>query len=118
ALIFYMGTPPRPIDPGEVFKERRAEALEVKRRQEAGEAVENDAVYIECSADPGADPDDRGQWAKANPSYPLRTPERSMLRLRKNLKSIESWLREALGIWDDDERKTPSPLPTWALNEC
>lgn len=91
ALLFYMGTPPRPSDPGEVFIERRAEAL-------SGHS--EDSVYIECSADEDADPDDREQWSKANPSYPHRTPLRSMLRLRKNLPSDDSWLREALGIWD------------------
>lgn len=91
ALLFFMGTPPRPVDPGEAFSQRRAEAL-------SGES--EDAVFIECSADDDADPDDREQWAKANPSYPHRTPLRSMLRLRKNLPSDESWLREALGIWD------------------
>ncbi len=93
ALIIYMGTPPRPVDPGEVFKARRREAL-------SGES--EDAIYIECSADPDADPEDRAQWAKANPSYPHRTPLRSMLRLRKNLPAVDSWRREALGIWDDD----------------
>ncbi len=91
ALLFFMGTPPRPIDPSEAFSQRRTEAL-------AGES--EDQVYIECSADPDASPDDREQWAIANPSFPHRTPLRSMLRLRKNLPSDESWLREALGIWD------------------
>jgi hypothetical protein len=91
ALLFYMGTPPRPVDPGEVFTSRRNEAL-------SGES--EDAVYVECSADPDADPNDREQWAIANPSFPHRTPLQSMLRLRKNLPSVESWLREALGIWD------------------
>lgn len=99
ALLIFMGTPPKPSDPGEAFTSRRAEAL-------AGES--EDAVYIECSADPGADPDDRKQWAVANPSYPHRTPERSMLRMRKNLVSVESWRREALGIWD--EVTTSQPL--------
>lgn len=93
ALLFYMGTPPRPTDPGEVFITRRADAI-------SGES--EDTVYVECSADPGADPDDRKQWAKANPSFPKRTPLASMLRLRKNLVSVESWLREALGIWDEN----------------
>lgn len=93
ALLFFMGTPPRPVDPGEAFKARRAEAL-------SGESA--DAVYIECSADDDADPDDREQWAKANPSFPHRTPVRSMLRLRKNLPSVDSWRREALGIWDPE----------------
>lgn len=92
ALLLYMGTPPRPVDPGEVFRARRAEAL-------SGEA--EDSVYIECSADRDAKADDRKQWAKANPSYPHRTPLRSMLRLRKNLPSEDSWRREALGIWDE-----------------
>lgn len=106
ALLFFMGTPPRPVDPGEAFTARRREAL-------AGES--EDAVYIECSADPDADPDDRKQWAKANASYPHRTPPRSMLRLRKNLLSDESWRREALGIWDDESegRWRVIPKATW-----
>jgi hypothetical protein len=44
---------------------------------------------------------DRDQWRKANPSFPLRTSERAMLRLRKKLKNPDSWNREALGIWDE-----------------
>jgi hypothetical protein len=105
ALLFYMGTPPRPVDPGEAFTQRRAEALSGKSE---------DAVYIECSADPDADPDDRDQWAKANPSYPHRTPLRSMLRLRKNLPSDEAWKREALGIWDAHGSKSVIPADLWA----
>lgn len=104
ALLFYMGTPPRPVDPGEVFAARRDEAL-------AGKA--EDSVYIECSADPDADPDDREQWKKANPSYPERTPLRSMLRLRKNLLSDESWMREALGVWDPVRTGGVLPMDAW-----
>lgn len=103
ALLFFMGTPPRPIDPGEAFKARRREALEIEQLRRDDPSIECDAVYIECSADRDADPDDRKQWEKANPSFPHRTPLRSMLRLRKNLPSDESWLREALGIWDSDD---------------
>ena len=97
ALLFYLGTPPRPTDPGEVFTLRRNEAL-------SGES--EDAVYIECSADSnvgrpgGPSLDDRKQLAKGNPSYPHRTPERSIQRLRKNLPSDDSWRREGLGVWD------------------
>lgn len=98
ALIFYMGTPPRPVDPGEAFTLRRKEAL-------SGD--ETESVYIECSADQDAKPDDRKQWEKANPSFPHRTPLRSMLRLRKNLPSVESWRREALGIWDVEQIGSP-----------
>lgn len=103
ALLFFMGTPPRPVDPGEVFKTRRREALEAAAAGVRGEDVDLDSVYVEFSADDDADPDDREQWAIANPSYPLHTPLRSMLRLRKNLPSDASWRREALGIWDEDQ---------------
>ena len=91
-LFFLMGTPPRPKDPAETFLLFRQEALD----------GESDAtLYIETSADRGCDPLDRKQWRKANPSFPHRTTERAMLRLRKKLKNDDSWNREALGIYDE-----------------
>ena len=90
-LVLMVGTPPRPVDPGEVFLHRRAAAL-------SGE--DEDILYVELSADESANPDDRKQWAKANPSYPHRTSETSILRMRKLLGSDDSFRREALGIWD------------------
>jgi hypothetical protein len=104
ALLFFMGTPPRPVDPGEAFGLKRAKAL-------SGKA--DDMVYVECSADPDADPDDREQWAKANLSYPHRTPLESMLRLRENLPSDDAWMREALGVWDQVKGKGVLPVPSW-----
>lgn len=89
-LIVYIGTPPKPSDPSEHFQTLRSEAL-------SGEST--DILYLEFSADPDADPEDRQQWAKANPSYPVHTSARAMLRMRKNL-GPESFMREALGIWD------------------
>lgn len=94
-LVLMMGTPPRPRDPGEVFTNRRADAL-------SGD--DEDVLYVEFSADEGADPDDRKQWAIANPSYPHRTSETSILRLRKLLGSIESFMREGMGIWDKKQQ--------------
>lgn len=91
ALLFFIGTPPKPVDPGEAFTLRRAKALSGKSK---------DMVFIECSADEDANPDDRAQWTKANPSFPHRTPLESMLRLRENLLNEDSWRREGLGIWD------------------
>lgn len=91
ALLFFMGTPPRPTDPGEEFSNRRSKALSGKAKN---------IVYVEFSADPQADPDDREQWAKANPSFPHRTPVESMERMRENLTDDDSFKREALGIWD------------------
>jgi hypothetical protein len=90
ALLFFMGTPPRPSDPGEEFGNRRSRAL-------AGH--DRDIAYVEFSADDDADPDDREQWEKANPSFPDRTPLEAMQRMRANLTNDDSFRREALGIW-------------------
>lgn len=94
-LVLMIGTPPRPVDPGEVFTNRRKAALD---------GDDPDVLYVEFSADENASLEDRKQWAKANPSFPHRTSETSILRMRKLLGSDDSFRREALGIWDSDGR--------------
>jgi hypothetical protein len=107
ALLFFMGTPPRPDDPGEEFSNRRAEAL-AHKSPGVVYAEGEDSLFVECSADPktgkpdGPDLYDLEQVAIANPSYPHRTPLVSVKRLMKQLTSAGSWRREGLGIWDDD----------------
>ena len=91
-LFFLMGTPPRPKDPAETW---------LLFRQEALEGGSDSTLYIETSAKRGCDPLDRRAWREANPSFPHRTTERAMLRLRKKLKNDDSWNREALGIYDE-----------------
>lgn len=103
-LLFFIGTPPRPKDPGEIFAGKRKEAL-------AGE--DEDTVYVEFSADPGCNVLDRKQWAKANPSYPSRTDDAAMLRMKKSLNTPGSFEREALGIWDAETRITLFDPDQW-----
>ncbi|PJM72346.1 terminase [Bifidobacterium primatium] len=88
-LVVFLGNPPKPGDPSEVFEGKRAAAL----------AGTDGMVYVELAADRDADIDDREQWAKANPSYPKRTSETAILRMR-NLMTDDSFRREALGVWD------------------
>ena len=107
-LIFFIGTPPRPVDNGEAFSAKRQRAL-------SGEVA--DLFYVEMGADPDADIDDREQWARANPSFPLRTPVESMLRMRENIPDDDSWRREALGIWDVVAAKGVIPGPSWLERE-
>lgn len=107
-LVLYFGTPPKPSDPSDVFTSRREEAL-------SGNA--SDLLYCEFSAAPDADPNDRHQWAKANPSYPARTGAAAILRMRKNL-GEDSFRREGLGIWDKRSVVAPViPADQWAACE-
>jgi hypothetical protein len=105
-LFFLMGTPPRPKDPAETWLLFRDEAL----------SGDSDAtLYIETGAKRGCDPLDRNAWREANPSFPHRTTERAMLRLRKKLTNDDSWNREALGIYDAIVKQfSPINGPLWA----
>lgn len=105
ALLFFMGTPPRPTDPGEEFTNRRLKAIGGKAKN---------MVYVEFSADDDADPDDHSQWEKANPSYPSRTPLESMQRMREQLTDDDSFRREAMGIWDAAGTPEVIDAASWA----
>lgn len=105
-LLFFIGTPPRPaIDDGESFSAKRQQALDGNR--------DDDAVYVEFSADPAADLDDELQWPVMNPSYPSRTPRASMLRMRKNMPDEDAWRREAMGIWPVAGEGSAIPPEVW-----
>ena len=113
ALLLFMGTPPKPTDPSEVFTRMRSEAL-------SGE--DPDTGWVEFGADDDFEPTpapadltskDWAQVAKANPSFPDDTPEEAILRMRKKL-GPESFLREGLGLWDKLEMQgTVVDLDTW-----
>ena len=92
-LTFMMGTPPRPQDRGDAFKNKRKRALSGSSK---------DILFVEMSADRDGRIDDHKQWRKANVSFPVRTPVDAMLRMRENLASDDSFRREALGIWDEE----------------
>lgn len=104
-LVVFLGNPPKPGDQCEVFEEKRRAAL----------AGTDGMVYVELAADRDADPDDREQWAKANPSYPKRTSETAILRMR-NLMTTDSFRREALGVWDESSASMAIDPARWAAN--
>ncbi len=110
ALLLFIGTPPKPTDAGEVF---------TRMRVDASSGEDEDTGWVEFGADAGFEPTslpepmteaDWRQVAKANPSYPQDTPREAILRMRKKL-SPESFAREGLGIWDEDQ--APGIFPTW-----
>ena len=114
ALLFFMGTPPRPSDPGEEFTNRRDRALKVKPLEQVV-GVGGKGVYVEFSADVDADPDDLNQIGKANPSFPHRTPVESVERMRENLTDDDSFRREAMGIWDPADTPQVIDADSWGL---
>lgn len=110
ALQLYMGTPPKPENPSEVFTRMRSEAL-------SGE--DDDTAWVEMGADPGYTPtpaprplsdEDLRQIAKANPSFPDDTPLEAIMRMRKKL-GPESFVREGMGVWDEED--SDRVLPNW-----
>lgn len=125
ALLFYMGTPPRQVDPGEAFTDRRRKALAAKSTAGAADfsdpVAHGDALYVECSADSnvgeegGPSVDDPEQIMRANPSYPHRTKPIAVQRLRENLPGVDGWRREGLGRWDEvSVLDAAVPLDSWA----
>ena len=101
--MILMGTPPKPSDPGETFTNLRREALSGN-----SEAL----VYLEFAAPEGADLDDREAWRVANPSYPGRTPEKAIVRLRKLLADDGDFAREALGMWTTEKPDKDKLIPS------
>lgn len=102
-LHLYVGTPPKPTDRSEAFTQMRLEAL-------SGES--DDLAWIECGAGDDADPEDMAQVAKANPSYPHRTPIESIHRMRRKL-TRDGFLRQGMGIWNPGARVV-FDLAKWA----
>ena len=114
ALLLFMGTPPRPDDPGEVFTEMRRDALS---------GADDDTGWIEFGADPGhqfaplpgpLSEEDWRQIAKANPSFPDDTSREAILRMRKKL-GAESFYREGAGIWDELRKNYAFGAGKWEL---
>lgn len=112
ALVLFMGTPPRPTDPGEVFTRMRTEAL-------SGD--DEDTAWVEFGSDPDYEPtpapapmteNDWAQIRKANPSFPQDTPREAILRMRKKL-GPESFKREGAGIWDKVTAAKPVSATDW-----
>jgi hypothetical protein len=99
-LHIYAGTPPKPEDNSEQWLRSRAEAW-VDGPDGPPIVDLEDMAWVEIGADNGCDLDDREQWAKANPSFPHRTPVQAFMRLRRKLNE-DGFRREGLGLYDED----------------
>lgn len=103
--IIMLGTPPSPVNNGEVFKRQRDAAL---GGTDAG------AAWVEWSADDDLDNDSEEAVAQANPALGVRLRLDTVEGERAGL-SDDDYSRERLGRWDAENRSTVIPLDTWAL---
>lgn len=69
--------------------------------------------YMEWSADPKCDFDDREAWALANPAMGGRISEEFIERERAAMPELE-FGRERLGIWDDPKSQAVLDVDVWA----
>lgn len=87
------GTPPTHIGDGEVLTRLRAMALSGRSSR---------LTWLEWSAEPGCDLDDRQAWAQANPALGKRISIEAIAAERAAL-SDEGFRRERLGIFNVDQ---------------
>jgi phage terminase large subunit-like protein len=112
AQVIYTGTPPGPKVSGEVFKRIRQSCLvrRAKRR-----------CWHEWSADPeSVDPDSKRCLHQANPSLGMSRPgalQMDVIRGEREELSLEGFLRERLGMWDEGHAKD-GVISLLAWNEC
>lgn len=103
ALLFSMSAQPNPqlwyasshpendAPEGDVLRE-------VMRRGRAGD--DSSLAYLEWCADDEVDPDDRDQWAQANPGYPHRIGDETIETERQAVSDVAEFKRERLGVID------------------
>jgi hypothetical protein len=102
AQVWLFGTPPAPVNNGEVFKRVRKDGL----------AGSEGVYYAEWSADPELDYDDQSGWAQANPALGYRVEFDTIRDFRGRL-SDDQFAREILGIWSGSTTKAVIDADTW-----
>lgn len=106
-LVVLAGTPPRPSDRSETFRNARGLALESPETF--------DGVWVEFGAPDGwDDPDDLEMLAAVNPAVRLGlVPLAAIRRMLRRLKDKGSKLREVFGVWDARRDDSGIDMADW-----
>jgi phage terminase large subunit-like protein len=102
--IWLFGTPPTPLDNGEVFARFRAGGLERK---------DSRLCWVEWSCPADVDPDDPAAWAQANPALGIRLQRETILDER-NAMDHATFARERLGVWGEASSQRVIGADSWA----
>lgn len=103
--VWLLGTPPTPLDDGEVFGRLRAAGIEGK---------DSRLAYLEWSATPTDSFDDPVVWAKSNPSYGTRIFDDAILSERTSM-SDEQFAMERLGMWAGATAQRVISATAWSM---
>ena len=102
--VWLLGTPPTPMDDGEVFGRIRENGITGKDKRLA---------YLEWSAEPSDDFDDPAVWARANPAFGTRISAEAIESERAAMSDAQ-FAMERLGIWEDTSaRGGVIPFDAW-----
>jgi phage terminase large subunit-like protein len=93
------------------------ESAVLRRLCRRGRRGSSGLAYIEYSARPDSDLDDRQAWAAANPSFGVRISE-SFIEAERGAMSDEDFARERLGIWSDEEEDGVWVIPELSWRAC
>lgn len=105
--LVFTGTPPSPVSPGTVFRNKRETALEGNDRR---------CSWHEWSVADVGDISDKARWYETNPGLGIRLDE-DFTEAEMNTLSKEGFARERLGWWSEDEGGNPALSKTKWL-EC
>lgn len=111
-LVILAGTPPRPADRSETFRNARQLALDALT---AEKPESFDGVWVEFGAPDGwDDPDDLEMLAKVNPAVRRgRVSLAAIRRMLRRLKDKGSKLREVFGVWDARRDDSGIDMADW-----
>lgn len=105
--LVFTGTPPSPVSPGTVFRNKRDKAL-------SGEDAR--CCWHEWSVEEIGDVSDKERWYETNPGLGIRLDE-EFTESELNTLSREGFARERLGWWSDDAGGNPA-LSKTKWGEC
>ena len=105
--LIFTGTPPSPVSPGTVFRNKRETAIDGK---------DSRCCWHEWSVAEIGDVTDRGRWYETNPGLGIRLDE-EFTEAELNTLKRDGFARERLGWWSDDEGGNPA-LSKASWNAC
>lgn len=112
-LIYTSSGPTGSVKSQALRRVMRRGRLEPENRNEAAPEPDRNLCYIEYSADPKADLDDREQWVNANPGTAAGRITVEFIAKERAAMSAVAFARERLGILDENQGANVIDMDLW-----